>query len=112
MVDPVASTGTCAVCVVGGERSLVANLAAANLYKTEHVLMPENWSLVQAARMVYCTGFFITVSPDSIALVAKHCAENDKIFAMVSQEFPFRSIQSSSFQVWTVRVLLTSSRSF
>lgn len=83
LVDAATPTGTCAVCVVGGERSLVANLAAANNYKTEHVLLPENFSLVEAARIIYCTGFFITVSPDSIALVAKHCAENDKIFAMV-----------------------------
>ena len=32
-VDPSTPTGTCAVCIVGGERSLVANLAAANNYK-------------------------------------------------------------------------------
>jgi hypothetical protein len=33
MVDPATPTGTCAVCIVGGERSLVANLAAANNFK-------------------------------------------------------------------------------
>lgn len=33
MVDPSVSTGTCAVCIVDGERSLVANLAAANNFK-------------------------------------------------------------------------------
>lgn len=33
MVDPNAPTGTCAVCIMGGERSLVANLAAANNFK-------------------------------------------------------------------------------
>lgn len=33
MVDCSTSTGTCAVCIVGGERSLVANLAAANNFK-------------------------------------------------------------------------------
>jgi adenosine kinase len=32
-VDADAHTGTCAACIVGGERSLVANLAAANNYK-------------------------------------------------------------------------------
>lgn len=38
MVDTTAATGTCAVCIVGGERSLVANLAAANNFKvnTQH----------------------------------------------------------------------------
>ena len=33
MVDPSAPTGTCAVCIKGGERSLIANLGAANNYK-------------------------------------------------------------------------------
>lgn len=33
MVDEAVPTGTCAVCIVGGERSLVANLAAANNFK-------------------------------------------------------------------------------
>ena len=33
MIDGQAATGTCGACVVGGERSLVANLAAANNYK-------------------------------------------------------------------------------
>jgi adenosine kinase len=33
MVDEATPTGTCAACIVGGERSLVANLAAANNYK-------------------------------------------------------------------------------
>jgi hypothetical protein len=33
MVDESTATGTCAVCIVGGERSLVANLAAANNFK-------------------------------------------------------------------------------
>lgn len=42
-----------------------------------------NWPVVERARVVYCTGFFITVSPDAIRKVAAHCAENDKIFAMV-----------------------------
>jgi adenosine kinase len=66
--DEKAPTGTCAVCVVGGERygsyivfinkgdliltffsiynrSLIANLSAANCYKSEHLKKPENWAL-------------------------------------------------------------------
>jgi len=35
MKDSSTATGTCGVCVVGGERSLVANLAAANNYKVK-----------------------------------------------------------------------------
>ncbi|PKU65956.1 Adenosine kinase 2 [Dendrobium catenatum] len=43
--DETAPTGTCAVCVVGGERSLIANLSAANCYKSDHLKRPENWKL-------------------------------------------------------------------
>ena len=36
-VDESTPTGTCAAAIVGGERSLVANLAAANNYKITHL---------------------------------------------------------------------------
>ncbi|KAK1284680.1 Adenosine kinase 2 [Acorus calamus] len=80
--DETAATGTCAVCVVGGERSLVANLSAANCYKSEHLKRPENWALVEKAKYYYIAGFFLTVSPESIQLVAEHAAANNKIFMM------------------------------
>ncbi|OVA10108.1 Adenosine kinase [Macleaya cordata] len=106
--DETAATGTCAVCVVGGERSLIANLSAANCYKSDHLKRPENWALgtisvhsyvpsllinsclltflqtltwtVEKAKYYYIAGFFLTVSPDSILLVAEHAAANNKVF--------------------------------
>ncbi|KAF7818629.1 adenosine kinase 2 [Senna tora] len=81
-IDETTPTGTCAVCVVGGERSLVANLSAANCYKSEHLKRPENWALVEKAKYFYIAGFFLTVSPDSIQLVAEHAAANNKVFMM------------------------------
>ncbi|KAK7848569.1 adenosine kinase 2 [Quercus suber] len=66
--DESTPTGTCAVCVVGGERSLIANLSAANCYKSDHLKQPENWSLVEKAKYIYIAGFFLTVSPESIQL--------------------------------------------
>ncbi|KAI7753035.1 hypothetical protein M8C21_016790 [Ambrosia artemisiifolia] len=80
--DETAPTGTCAVCVVGGERSLIANLSAANCYKTEHLKRPENWALVEKAKYIYIAGFFLTVSPESIQLVAEHAAATNKVFTM------------------------------
>ncbi|KAG7028024.1 Adenosine kinase 2 [Cucurbita argyrosperma subsp. argyrosperma] len=75
-------TGTCAVCVVGGERSLIANLSAANCYKSDHLKKPENWALVEKAKYFYIAGFFLTVSPDSVQIVAEHAAANKKYFSM------------------------------
>ncbi|KAG7279584.1 hypothetical protein CRUP_034172 [Coryphaenoides rupestris] len=76
-------TGTCAACITGDNRSLVANLAAANCYKKEkHLDMDSNWELVQKAKVYYIAGFFLTVSPESILKVAKHVSDNNKIFCM------------------------------
>ncbi|VFQ97592.1 unnamed protein product [Cuscuta campestris] len=74
------ATGTCAVCVIDGERSLIANLSAANCYKPDHLKKPENWALVEKAKYYYIAGFFLTVSPESIQLVAEHAAANNKVF--------------------------------
>ncbi|TRY89289.1 hypothetical protein DNTS_014796, partial [Danionella cerebrum] len=47
-------TGTCAACITGDNRSLVANLAAANCYKKEkHLDLEENWDLVEKAQVYY-----------------------------------------------------------
>jgi adenosine kinase len=82
MVDASTPTGTCAVIVKDGERSLCAALNAANNYKAEHLNAPENFAFVEAAKFYYMAGFFITVSPESIMRVAKHACENKKTFMM------------------------------
>ncbi|XP_067828667.1 adenosine kinase-like isoform X2 [Heptranchias perlo] len=76
-------TGTCAACITGDNRSLVANLAAANCYKKEgHLDQKENWQFVEKARVYYIAGFFITVSPESILKVATHVSESNKILGL------------------------------
>ncbi|XP_041939859.1 adenosine kinase b [Alosa sapidissima] len=76
-------TGTCAACITGENRSLVANLAAANCYsKEKHLDLDANWGLVEKARVFYIAGFFLTVSPASILKVAKHASENNKVFGL------------------------------
>ncbi|KAK9811523.1 hypothetical protein WJX72_005257 [[Myrmecia] bisecta] len=82
MVDNSTPTGTCGVAIMGGERSLIANLAAANNYKVDHLKQPENFALVERARVLYSAGFFITVSPESILLAAKHACEHGKMYCM------------------------------
>jgi adenosine kinase len=75
-------TGTCAVLITGKNRSLVANLAAANKYHVSHVTHPDNWRIIESARYFYISGFFLTVSPETIITVAKHAHEQGKTFAM------------------------------
>lgn len=46
-------TGTCAVLITGKERSLCANLAAANCFSTSHIEVPENKKLIENAEYIY-----------------------------------------------------------
>ncbi|KAK1403128.1 hypothetical protein POM88_002733 [Heracleum sosnowskyi] len=63
-------------------RSLIANLSAANCYKSDHLKKAENWSLVEKAKYYYIAGFFLTISPESIQLLGEHVAATNKVFMM------------------------------
>ncbi|XP_019644759.1 PREDICTED: adenosine kinase-like isoform X1 [Branchiostoma belcheri] len=78
--DDAEPTGTCAVVITDNNRSLCANLAAANCYKKEH--LDKNMALVKKADVCYIGGFFLTVSPESILAVAQSCAEDNRTFAL------------------------------
>uniref|UniRef100_A0A8C2TFE1 Adenosine kinase n=1 Tax=Coturnix japonica TaxID=93934 RepID=A0A8C2TFE1_COTJA len=76
-------TGTCAACITSDNRSLVANLAAANCYKKEkHLDLEKNWKLVEKAKVYYIAGFFLTVSPEAVLKVATQASANNKIFSL------------------------------
>jgi adenosine kinase len=82
MKNPETPTGTCAVLVNGGERSLIANLSAANTFKVSHLDTPQAIEMVERAKLFYMAGFFLTVSVESILRVGKHAAENNKILCL------------------------------
>lgn len=75
-------TGTCAVLITGNERSLCANLAAATCFSLSHIEETENKNLIEIAEYIYVSGFFLTVSPETIQVIAKHAFEKNKIFIM------------------------------
>lgn len=80
--DEKEQTGTCAVLIKDKERSLIANLAAANCYKKAHMETEPIKKVWEAAQFVYIAGFFLTVSPESAHAVGAHCCEKGKTFAM------------------------------
>jgi adenosine kinase len=82
MVDPKTPTGTCATLITGIERSLCTNLSAANNYKADHCKKPENWKVVQGAKIVYSAGFFATVSPQAMEIVSQEKAKDGGIYCM------------------------------
>jgi adenosine kinase len=82
MKDEATPTGTCAVLVKGGERSLIANLAAANNFKPSHLETEESKAIYESASVYYIAGFFLTVSVDSLKIVAEHALANNKTFCL------------------------------
>jgi len=75
-------TGTCAVLLNGGERSLVANLAAANSFTPSHLETPLAKDLINSAQIFYVSGFFHTVSVEAILSLGRHSASENKIFSL------------------------------
>lgn len=75
-------TGTCAVCVVKKDRSLVANLGAANTFRFEHIESEACQQALNESSVAYMAGFFLTVSPQTAEYIGRHCAEHNKIFAL------------------------------
>lgn len=75
-------TGTCGVCVHQGERSLIANLAAANAFSYSHLATAKVKKALEQARIVYSAGFFLTLpdGPKSIMEIAEHCSKTGKVF--------------------------------
>lgn len=82
--DDTHSTGTCAVLVTdnGRHRSLVADLSAANCFTIDHIKKPENQALIENAQYFYISGFFLTVSQETILTVAKHAHDTGRTLAM------------------------------
>jgi len=80
LVDPSTPTGTCAVVIKNKERSLIANLSAANNYKKSHFDSPEIQSVVEKAKFYYSTGFFLTVSPETAIALGQIASKNNKPF--------------------------------
>lgn len=80
--DEEAATGTCAVLVHEGERSLVANLSAANKFTADHLEKERAKEMISKAKYYYVASFFLTVSVDSLLEIANHAVEHNKVFAI------------------------------
>jgi adenosine kinase len=75
-------TGTCAVLIHDTERSLVANLSAAEHYKPAHWASEEVQKVLAGAKIFYSAGFFLTHSAETMVATGKLAAEHNKIYTM------------------------------
>jgi adenosine kinase len=80
--DEKTPTGTCACLILKHERSLIANVSAANEYTLDHLKEEANLAVFDKAKFVYIAGFFLTVKPERIAFVGSECQAKGKTFAM------------------------------
>lgn len=66
-----APTGTCAVAVVGKERSLLANLGASNELSKEHMQSSVVAKLHEECSIFYCTGYALILDVEYVLQVAR-----------------------------------------
>ena len=92
---PEEATGTCVVMVMGSgeresERSLVANLAAAEMYKYDHFQTPGVQKLVERAGIVYAAGYFLShrYGPKVLIEAGKRMVATGRIMA-INMSAPF-----------------------
>lgn len=88
--DESTPTGRCGVIITGHDRSLCTDLAAANLYKIEHLKQPEIWKLVEGAKFFYVGGYHLTVCVPAILALAEEAASNDKVGALLKGELGWK----------------------
>lgn len=74
------STGRCAALITGHNRSLVTELGAAKLFKSQHI--DEIWDVIENTKMFYIEGFKITACLDSVLKLGLHAQQTGKPFIM------------------------------
>ncbi|CCW68001.1 unnamed protein product [Phytomonas sp. Hart1] len=77
-----APTGTCAACIVGKERSLVANLGAASHLSPAHIEGPAVAEALKKNQLFYLTGFTLTIDVNYVLKVARASREVNGVFMM------------------------------
>jgi len=75
-----APTGSCACLITGKERTLIANVAAAEKFTPD--FLEANWGVVEGASIFYHEGFFLVSSFESCLKLAQYASANDKIYAI------------------------------
>ena len=79
LVKPGEKTGACAVVITGHHRSLVTTLAAAEKFEREHLASPTVAPLVDAAKVFYVEGYFLTHGTESALEIAKKASAAGKV---------------------------------
>ncbi|KAG2153589.1 Ribokinase-like protein [Suillus bovinus] len=82
LVKPGQKTGACAVVLTGHHRSLVTTLRAAEMFEQSHLSSPAVAPLVDAAKVFYVEGFFLTHGTPVVLELSQKASAASKVFAM------------------------------
>lgn len=77
-----APTGSCAVCISGKDRSLVANLSAANFLSADHMRSNDVVETLKGCQLYYLTGFTLTIDVNYVLQVAEAARASGGQFMM------------------------------
>ena len=80
-------TGACAVIITGHDRSLVTNLAAAEKFEKSHLASPEVAPLIDAAKIFYVEGYFLTHGTESTVDLASKASAASKVSLLPDLSF-------------------------
>ncbi|KAI0814830.1 Ribokinase-like protein [Irpex lacteus] len=75
-------TGACGVIITGHNRSLVTTLRAAEKFDKSHLSSPQVAPLIDAAKLFYVEGYFLTHGSESALELSKKASESSKIFVL------------------------------
>ncbi|OBZ68567.1 Adenosine kinase [Grifola frondosa] len=75
-------TGACAVVITDHNRSLVTTLRAAEKFEKEHLSSPQVAKLIDAAKVFYVEGYFLTHGIESALDVSKKASETGRVFVL------------------------------
>ncbi|THH30244.1 hypothetical protein EUX98_g3968 [Antrodiella citrinella] len=81
-------TGACAVILTGHDRSLVTDLRAAEKWDQSYLSSPEIAPIIDAVKMFYFEGFFLTHGAETVLEIAKKGSETGKI-SVINLSAPF-----------------------
>jgi len=82
LVDPKVQTGTCAVLITEHERSVVANLAAAEHYKLDHLKSDAMQKVLAKCKYIYVEGYFLTSGFEAVMYAAEYANTHGKKFCL------------------------------
>ncbi|OMJ90609.1 hypothetical protein SteCoe_7008 [Stentor coeruleus] len=98
-VEPTVPTGTCACLIHEKERSLIANLAAAQMLKLDY--LRSIWHVIENCSVIYAEGYMFSSAVDCVVESAKYACENGKIFTMnVSAQFIIEFFREPMMRAW------------